>query len=82
MQSMMATERVRLMEDLPELDLYRGDVGVIRSAWFYPNVAFEVEFARASEDRPGRVLLLHEQIEPEDCVSGNAHEITADRSWR
>ena len=62
---MMPADRVRLIEDLPELELYRGDTGVIRSAWFYPNTAFEVEFAARSESTPSRVLLLREQIEPE-----------------
>ncbi len=82
MRAMMATNRVRLTEDLPELRLYRGDVGVIRSAWFYPNMAFEVEFPGASENQPRRVLLLHEQIEPEERMSGGAPAITAERVWR
>lgn len=82
MQTMMATDRVCLIEDLTELQLHRGDVGVIRSAWFYPNVAFEVEFPKALANQPCRILLLHEQIEPERDANGAAPRVVTDHIWR
>jgi hypothetical protein len=51
---------VLLNQDIPELELHRGERGVIRSTWFAPTVAYEVEF-----DRPGdskRALLLERQV--------------------
>lgn len=60
----LSNDRVWLDEDLPELDLYRGDVGVVRSAWLYPNRAYEVEFSVAGSHDRRRVLLLHEQVSP------------------
>ena len=35
---------VRLNQDIPELELTRGQTGVVRSTWFAPTVAYEVEF--------------------------------------
>ena len=35
---------VRLNQDIPELALSRGQRGVVRSTWFAPSVAYEVEF--------------------------------------
>jgi hypothetical protein len=57
---------VRLNQDIPELALQRGQVGVIRSTWFAPTVAYEVEF-----DKPGdstRALLLERQVTIEDAL--------------
>lgn len=54
---------VRLLNDLPELSLRAGDVGVVRSSWHYPTVAYEVEFPRAGH---ARVLLLDGQVEEAD----------------
>ena len=63
MDAMVANERVRLTQALPELDLESGHVGVIRSAWFYPNEAYEVEFdSQTQQQRRLRLLLLQHQI--------------------
>jgi hypothetical protein len=60
---------VRLTTAIPELGLNRGDVGVVRSTWFAPTTAYEVEFHRIGCSTRTRALLLAEQVEVEDgCV--------------
>lgn len=55
---------VRIRLDLPELSVHRGDVGIVRSKWFAPSIAYEVEFTsdEGGETRSTRALLLPEQI--------------------
>jgi hypothetical protein len=62
MQQVMANDRVRLREDIPELELFRGDVGVVVSSWFVPNTAYEVEFEIKAQPQRLRVLLLQQQV--------------------
>lgn len=57
---------VRLTTDIPELSLHRGDVGVVRSQWFAPTTAYEVEFHPVGLDQQTRALLLAEQVEVEE----------------
>lgn len=57
---------VRLMRDIPELALASGEIGVIRSQWFAPEVAYEVEFHTPGLDEPTRALLMADQIVIED----------------
>ena len=57
---------VRLTQDIPELLLHRGQVGVVRSTWFAPSVAYEVEFHPIGLDQQTRALLMPEQVEVED----------------
>lgn len=57
---------VRLTQDIPELALIRGEVGVVRSTWFAPAVAYEVEFHQIGHDYQTRALLLAEQVEVQD----------------
>jgi len=59
-------DRVRLTQDIPELLLVRGNVGIVRSTWFAPSVAYEVEFHGTGSDYETRALLLAEQVEVED----------------
>jgi hypothetical protein len=59
-------DRVRLTRDIPELELNRGQVGVIRSLWFSPTVAYEVEFRPSGLQSQTRALLLSEQIAIEE----------------
>jgi Domain of unknown function (DUF4926) len=59
-QQFSSSECVRLVKDLPELDLRPGQVGIVRSKWQTPTVAYEVEF-KASE-QPLRVLLLENHL--------------------
>jgi hypothetical protein len=56
-------EIVRLMQDLPELGLHRGDVGQLCSTWFDPNTAFEVEFEPRPAGSRVRALLMPNQIQ-------------------
>jgi hypothetical protein len=56
---------VRLTQDIPELSLNRGEVGVVRSTWFAPSVAYEVEFCHIGNDYQTRALLREEQVEVE-----------------
>ena len=57
---------VRLTQDIPELSLHRGEVGVVRSTWFAPSMAYEVEFHPVGLDHQTRALLLAEQVRVED----------------
>jgi Domain of unknown function (DUF4926) len=57
---------VRLTQDIPELLLNRGEVGVVRSTWFSPSVAYEVEFHPVGLDHETRALLLAEQVQVEE----------------
>lgn len=68
---------VMLIHDIPELSLSRGDRGVVRSTWFAPTVAYEVEFLQIGNDYQApryqaRALLLEDQVEVVDwpLVSG------------
>jgi hypothetical protein len=57
---------VRVVKDIPELQLQRGAVGVVRSTWFAPAVAFEVEFHPVGLNHNQRALLLAEQVMVEE----------------
>ena len=57
---------VRLTQDIPELALNRGEVGVVRSTWFAPTIAYEVEFHQVGLDHETRALLLAEQVQVEE----------------
>jgi hypothetical protein len=63
MPDLCIDQRVRLLNDIPELELRSGTEGTLCSRWFSPQLAYEVEF-----DLPGqfktRALLLAEQIQP------------------
>ena len=74
----LSNESVRLVRDLPELDLPAGSLGVVLSAWFYPTTAYEVQFG-SSGDRDGaggriglrrgrsnKLLLLEGEVAPAD----------------
>jgi hypothetical protein len=75
-------DRVRLTQDLPELSLSRGTVGVVRSTWFAPTIAYEVEFEPVGLDYRARALLLASQVEVEEGMvfaaeHAGAHHPTA-----
>jgi hypothetical protein len=63
MQHIVVDGRVRLTDNLPELTLFRGQHGVVRSIWAVAGTAYEVEFPAADDERV-RVLLLVGQLEP------------------
>ena len=60
---------VRLTQDLPNLRLQRGDVGIVCATWFAPTEAYEVEFAPPGLDGQTRALLLAEQLQVEEGAS-------------
>jgi Domain of unknown function (DUF4926) len=66
MRSPHIDDFVRLTTDIPELALIRGEIGVVRSTWFAPSVAYEVEFHQIGHDYQTRALLLPEQLEVEE----------------
>ena len=57
---------VRLLQDIPELGLIRNEVGVVRSTWFAPSIAYEVEFHPRGQNHQTRALLLAAQVQVED----------------
>ena len=56
---------VRLLQDLPELGLRSGEVGVVCSTWFAPARAYEVEF-QPPRGAATRALVTEDQIQPAD----------------
>ena len=69
LRPILSNESVRLVIELPELCLDPGAVGVVRSAWFYPRTAYEVEFPRKGRAAGNRILLLEGEVAP---VGGEA----------
>jgi len=57
---------VRLTKDVPELSLHRGEVGTVRSTWFAPAVAYEVEFRQSGDHSLTLALLREEQVTIEE----------------
>lgn len=66
MRRPLVDDFVRLTQDIPELALNRGQVGVVRSTWFSPSVAYEVEFHKIGHDCQTRALLMPEQVAVEE----------------
>ncbi|HTL30302.1 MAG TPA: DUF4926 domain-containing protein [Tepidisphaeraceae bacterium] len=64
-------ERVQLIENVPELGLHRGDVGLVCSTWFEPSTAFEVEFQSDAVGCRVRALLMPNQIQKDPNASTN-----------
>jgi hypothetical protein len=62
-------DQVRLTQDIPELWLSKGERGVVRSTWFAPSTAYEVEFRPVGCGGQTRVLLRPEQLQVEECVA-------------
>lgn len=56
-------DHVRLIHDVPELELHRGEIGVVRSTWCDPVTAYEVEFEHVGLSHKMRALLLRHQIQ-------------------
>jgi hypothetical protein len=68
MNELRIDQRVRLLHDIPELELRSGCEGVLCSQWFSPQLAYEVEFEIPGLFFKTRALLLAEQIQPADAV--------------
>ena len=60
MRQFTNTESVRLVKELPELQLRKGDVGIVRNKWQHPTLAYEVEFQTMQP--PLRLLLLENHL--------------------
>jgi hypothetical protein len=60
---LIVDECVQLVQDIPELGLHRGELGLICSTWFSPSTAYEVQFERHAPECSVRVLLMCSQIE-------------------
>ena len=74
----LSNETVRLTRELPELRLKAGTVGIVRSAWFYPTTAYEVEFPGCGRVNCNRLLLLEGEVSPvEDQTPEATHRFTA-----
>jgi hypothetical protein len=59
-QHFSSSDPVRLVKELPELELRLGQVGIVRGKWEAPFMAYEVEFK--SGEREVRVLLLENHL--------------------
>lgn len=66
---------VRLVKDIPELGLARNERGVVRSTWFAPSIAYEVEFSPCGQGYHTRALLLPEQVEVEEGLLFEEHTL-------
>ncbi len=64
-------DQVRLMADIPELELERGELGIVRSTWCSPYLAFEVEFNPAGHRFQTRCLLAAEQVQVEESAAAS-----------
>lgn len=62
-------DRVTLKHDIPELELHRGECGIVQSTWFVPLPMYEVEFDTQRVTSGTRALVREEQVE---CVPGEA----------
>lgn len=58
-------DRVRLTQAIPELSLPRGVTGTVRSTWFAPSIAYEVEFEIEGSNYHTHALVLASQVEIE-----------------
>ncbi len=60
--------RVVLTRDKPEVNLHRGDEGVVRSTWCAPYLLYEVEFSlppsQAGNGNPTRTLVAPAELAP------------------
>lgn len=65
MMQLHVDQRVQVMQDIPELELHRGDTGVVCSIWFAPASAYEVEFQQRPPSSRVRALLMPNQITPD-----------------
>ncbi len=68
----LVDDTVRLAVDIPALWLHRGDTGVIRSTWFAPTTAYEVEFPDQQGGGRTRALVPEEEVELQEAASAPA----------
>ena len=71
----------RLTQDILELGLHRGEVGVVRGLVRGWTEAFEVEFHRPGCVAPLRALLLADHLEPETGPLSGESDVARFRPW-
>jgi len=71
----------RLLQDITELGLHRGEVGVVRGVLPGMTDAYDVEFHRPGLSAPMRALLLANQLEPETGPLLRESDVARFRSW-
>jgi hypothetical protein len=69
---------VRVTVDVPQQSVNKGEVGVVRSVWFAPAVAYEVEFHKIGNDYQTRCLLSAEQLMVEEGAIGTDSNATSE----
>ena len=69
MSSLHVDDLVRVLGDVPECSLHRGDRGVVRSIWFSPNDQYEVEFEQRNAEYGRRCILPSRQLEVDEEVT-------------
>ena len=65
----LASRAVKLLQDIPELGLHCGAVGVVCSTWFEPTTAYEVEFNEPAGACATRALLMANQIQDAEEIA-------------
>jgi hypothetical protein len=60
MKELCVDDVVWLTSDIPNLNLQKGQKGVVRSLWLTSQISYEVEFAGLDERT--RAVLLREQL--------------------
>ncbi len=55
-------DRVELTQAIPELALAKGETGIVRGTWWWPDGPLEVEFRPAGERCQTRCLLAVRQV--------------------
>jgi hypothetical protein len=55
-------ERVRLLVDLPNLGLSKGEVGTVCSIWEFASDMYEVEFREPDQAFPVRAVVTTKQM--------------------
>jgi hypothetical protein len=71
----------RLLQEIPELALHAGDIGVVRAVMPGFMDAYEVEFHRLGHNSPLRALLLDRQIEPVHGPLITEHGVARYHAW-
>jgi Domain of unknown function (DUF4926) len=71
-------DSVRLVQDIPEFSLCKGEIGVVRSTWFAPAVSYEVEFHQLGLSNEVRCLLTAEQLVVEEDALSLAAQLNSE----
>jgi len=62
-------DHVRLTQDVPDLELHRGQIGVVCSTWFAPSFAYEVEFESPELAGQIRAILEEGQVQLDEDLA-------------